>query len=157
MTIESLFVTSMEIIDSNIFLAGNTITENTIVERNPRTALDLAQDQGIQGFELWTDLREQITKNINERIFDSNLAKSELLKYWYDAAFNKIENKIPEQIYDAIDDIHYDLFCIALNSSLGGNKEVFFSQIEEIYKQGGWPCGWKGTYPQGEIIVFLPK
>ncbi|MBU5900386.1 hypothetical protein JVW24_25020, partial [Vibrio cholerae O1] len=73
---------------------------------------DLAQDQGIQEFELWTDLREQITKNINERIFDSNLVKSELLKYWYDAAFNKIENKIPKQIYDAIDDIHYDLFCI---------------------------------------------
>lgn len=44
----------------------------------------------------------------------------------------------------------------ALNRLVNGKTDNFYEKIFEVYKQGGWPCGWKGTYPIGEIIVYVP-
>lgn len=30
----------------------------------------------------------------------------------------------------------------------------FFLQLLEIYEQGHFPCGWKGKWPNGELIVY---
>jgi hypothetical protein len=32
--------------------------------------------------------------------------------------------------------------------------EPFYDEIICIYEQGYLPCGWKGTYPEGKIIIF---
>ena len=32
--------------------------------------------------------------------------------------------------------------------------EPFYDEIISIYEQGYLPCGWKGTYPNGKIIIF---
>lgn len=33
-------------------------------------------------------------------------------------------------------------------------QEPFHDEIISIYEQGYLPCGWKGTYPEGKLIVF---
>ncbi|URZ14177.1 hypothetical protein [Clostridium felsineum] len=33
-------------------------------------------------------------------------------------------------------------------------EEPFHNELLSIYEQGYFPCGWKGTYPRGKIIIF---
>ncbi|WP_297429673.1 hypothetical protein [Clostridium sp.] len=33
-------------------------------------------------------------------------------------------------------------------------EEPFHNELLNIYEQGYFPCGWKGTYPNGKIIIF---
>lgn len=33
-------------------------------------------------------------------------------------------------------------------------EEPFHDELLKIYEQGYFPCGWKGTYPEGKIIIF---
>lgn len=33
-------------------------------------------------------------------------------------------------------------------------EEPFHKELLNIYEQGYFPCGWKGTYPNGKIIIF---
>ena len=51
--------------------------------------------------------------------------------------------------------IEGDLTMCALNRLVNGKTNNFYEKVFELYKEGGWPCGWKGTYPKGEFIVFV--
>ncbi len=33
-------------------------------------------------------------------------------------------------------------------------RQGFFLKILSIYESGNYPCGWKGDYPQGKLIVY---
>ncbi|WP_152601974.1 hypothetical protein [Burkholderia paludis] len=35
-----------------------------------------------------------------------------------------------------------------------GEVHPLWRQIEQIYLDGGIPCGWEGNYPNGELVVF---
>lgn len=34
------------------------------------------------------------------------------------------------------------------------NTPIFYLHLLDIYEQGNIPCGWRGLYPNGELIVF---
>ena len=43
-------------------------------------------------------------------------------------------------------------------SSADSKKESkFLEQQLKVYQNGGFPCGWYGKYPDGQIIVYSPK
>lgn len=43
-------------------------------------------------------------------------------------------------------------------SSADSQKESkFLEQQLKVYQNGGFPCGWYGKYPDGQIIVYSPK
>lgn len=46
------------------------------------------------------------------------------------------------------------LFFLALYAFLEYKEEPFYNELLNIYEQGYFPCGWKGTYPNGKIIIF---
>ena len=46
------------------------------------------------------------------------------------------------------------LFFIALYVFKEYKEEPFHNELLNIYEQGYFPCGWKGTYPNGKIIIF---
>ena len=43
-------------------------------------------------------------------------------------------------------------FCMASRNSK--NPGRLFDLIEEAYLASGWPCGWKGRFPHGQLVVF---
>jgi hypothetical protein len=47
-----------------------------------------------------------------------------------------------------------DLFYMALARLQFGITYEFFETMFSAYKQGGWPCGWKGAYPEGKMVVY---
>ena len=46
------------------------------------------------------------------------------------------------------------LFFLALYAFKEYKEEPFHNELLNIYEQGYFPCGWKGTYPNGKIIIF---
>ena len=36
-------------------------------------------------------------------------------------------------------------------------KVSLYEKVFKVYKMGGWPCGWKGEYMKGKMIVYLPN
>ena len=156
MSLINVFDLGLKMMDSPLFMKGHINDSNVIVERNPENALHYAQEQTIPDVEVWSDLREGFLAQLNGRIAQSQLKKADLLDCWYEVSFKLLQSKIPNTIVQASDDVHHDLFCVALNASLPGEQNVFFGLLEKYYSLGGWPCGWKGEYPQGHIIVFSP-
>jgi hypothetical protein len=46
-------------------------------------------------------------------------------------------------------------YCLANRNAT--HPSLLFDRIERAYLDGGWPCGWKGKYPDGQLIVFSRK
>lgn len=43
-------------------------------------------------------------------------------------------------------------FCMA--NRISPRARDFFTLIEKAYLLSGWPCGWKGKFPEGQLVVF---
>ena len=37
-----------------------------------------------------------------------------------------------------------------------GRNVPFIERLLKLYKAGGYPCGWDGIYPGGQIAVYHP-
>jgi len=55
------------------------------------------------------------------------------------------------------EEVYSDLRCCARTRAIQGKTNKFFEKIFEVYKAGGWPCGWDGNYPDGKLIVYFPE
>jgi len=58
-------------------------------------------------------------------------------------------------------DIHaaigYALASVAHHRAVFGLRpDSFFERLFDLYKSGGYPCGWDGIYPEGRFIVYYP-
>lgn len=63
---------------------------------------------------------------------------------------------LPACRLDFADDIGADFQNIVLSQTVGAGATGLFPAMLHAYRQGGWPCGWEGTYPQGRLRVFQP-
>jgi hypothetical protein len=54
------------------------------------------------------------------------------------------------------DDVYSDLINCAKTRAIQGKDNKFFEKIFEVYKAGGWPCGWEGNYAMGKLIAYFP-
>jgi hypothetical protein len=57
------------------------------------------------------------------------------------------------------DECHYistDLWWImTFRAALGVVEESFVERRLSIYEKGGFPCGWCGIFPAGQLVVFI--
>jgi len=74
----------------------------------------------------------------------------------FESADNYKEDFIPFDYLDISEEVESDLYKGALNRFIHGDKMNFYEKIFRCYQSGGWPCGWEGNYPQGEIVVYIP-
>lgn len=56
----------------------------------------------------------------------------------------KIINKISSNIVN----------IIALSAFSEYKTDPFHEELLKIYEQGYFPCGWKGTYPHGKMVIW---
>lgn len=88
----------------------------------------------------WDDVIDFIKDNI----------LSELLEFVY----KKWVIKYGESDFVKIEINSNLLFFLALYAFHEYKEEPFHNELLNIYEQGYFPCGWKGTYPDGKIIIF---
>jgi len=95
----------------------------------------------------WTDLREREAGQID--------GGTEVEALW-ETFVAAIPPRVPEPYADVVDDIVADLFHAASSRAAFGEGDRLFDRMWSAYRQGGWPCGWEGAYPDGRLIVYQP-
>jgi hypothetical protein len=106
----------------------------------------------------WTDLRELEASEVLAATYaDPSLAQlfDEMM-----ALIERLHEAVGRQLaaphQEVIDDIIADLRNCAFSQAVFGPGSRFFDRIWDVYRQGGWPCGWEGPYPEGRLVVFQP-
>lgn len=62
------------------------------------------------------------------------------------------ENKLNNCIYESVE---WDLLTALMEYAYSTYvKPGFHTELLEIYNSGHIPCGWKGKWPQGSLLVF---
>lgn len=122
-------------------------------------AYDFEGDLEDSGY-TWTDLRENLSSDILGMLYE--LKNSEFTEW------NKIIEDISSKVSQAVstldlnkiamavyDDIEADLTLCMQSRAMMGKENSFFEDMFNAYLLGGWPCGWKGNYPEGKMIVYF--
>ncbi|MCR8984426.1 hypothetical protein NW801_04925 [Brevibacillus laterosporus] len=62
------------------------------------------------------------------------------------------ENKLGNSVYESIE---WDLLCAMMEYAYSPYVEPgFHSELIKVYESGHIPCGWKGTWSQGSLLIF---
>ena len=127
-------------------------------------ALTMARSQAPgDGMECWWELKEDIKNKITQSAM-IKYGESEVLK------IRKIQKGIrnpciriflDSSLRDACDEIGSDIGLIFLIDSFFDENEepelsTFRKQLISVYTAGAWPCGWRGKWPDGHMLVYLP-
>ncbi|MFE4524587.1 cytoplasmic protein [Cytobacillus firmus] len=146
------------------FIRNNKMFNNNFQGNNLEVINDFAKAQNCAWSQdssevetVWEYVKSQEAEGIVEKIYNLDLVsqQDELYDFFCDNG-NYSNDFLPFEYIDINEEVEGDLTMCALNRLVNGKTNNFYEKIFEIYKQGGWPCGWKGTYPIGEIIVYVP-
>lgn len=105
---------------------------------------------------LWTDLRERRMADVRGRSYELEgftETKETLmgtLKQFTMLVRRKLDDEHSELLDDIVGDLHSCAFTRAVDGASG-----FFEKLFTAYRAGGWPCGWLGDYPSGQLVVYI--
>ena len=140
-----------ELIASKGFLSGGFSLEGYEITHSQKEAYDLYTDQDppMPYFSYPELIGEVVSSNFTP---------------FYDV--EEIDEKIDRKELEDIDGFIYNDFLsiIAYKSfveiddrEIDENDKMFLEKQIEVYKNGGFPCGWKGQFPNGIMVVYSPK
>lgn len=76
----------------------------------------------------------------------------EEVEEWFASQLEKqLHGLIPSEEIDLVID---DLSTIVCARASLGRSEIFHERLYRAYRAGGYPCGWSGAFPAGNIVVF---
>jgi hypothetical protein len=158
----------MELIQSPQFFMGEYIAQpNEIVIHDETEAIDFATDQDIDlnkgsEYQYWTGIQE-----MNDRGAGYAEAKQLKLGKEFDSLLDSISKKIttaliqkgentgiPSQL---VDWACADFYLFLSNMTLFERQTKFHQSLYKVYENGGIPCGWKGEFPDGKLLVYSNK
>jgi hypothetical protein len=87
------------------------------------------------------------------RLIDEHKAKviKPVIKSTFGSFIRK--NKLPREVLQAVEtDIVYALMENSYFAT--GHRCFFFLELLTIYEAGHFPCGWRGRWPIGKLLVF---
>lgn len=110
-------------------------------------AVERSTDDSGERFQDWQELLESVTpawpdmpREIERRIIEH---LDQMTSKLYSNAFDDT------LINNMQGDIARLLHCHAY-----GEMHELWKAVEQVYLDGGMPCGWEGCYPEGRMIVF---
>ncbi|MEK5029636.1 hypothetical protein [Paenibacillus sp. FSL M7-1046] len=107
---------------------------------------------------IWQDIKNNESGSVLGFILNDDKLKlmDEELSDIFGSSDNYSEDFIPMDYWDIAAEVESDLYKCAINRLINGKKDNFYEKLFHIYQSGGWPCGWEGKYPDGEIIAYVP-
>jgi hypothetical protein len=123
---------------------------------DPRQAKACAHDQSISApYFSWNAARTSASKAVFSYCFENqiNLSKfdSDIALKIAEACSRIVTEQHPGFYY--CDDMEADLTLIA-RGLLVGKTPPLFAKMRIAYEAKLFPCGWKGLFPEGELLVF---
>lgn len=151
-----IFKKSFELIDSEVFLnnANALYSMDFKIVTEAKKAIEYAQNQQLDNADDWAELEEKEDAKLLSFLYEANIKDYELFVFWQKNCKAVLQEKIPSDLKYAIDEIIHDLYCIGINNHFAKGAQSFYSTLESVYRLGGWPCGWEGTYPEGSLVVY---
>lgn len=149
----------MDFIRNNkMFNKNNVHVNNLEVINDFNEAQNLAWSQDSSEVDtVWEYVKSQEAESIVEKVYNLDLVTQQDDLYDFFSEHDNYSNDFLSFDYiDINEEVEGDLTMCALNRLVNGKTDNFYEQIFEVYKQGGWPCGWKGAYPIGKIIAYVP-
>src|SRR5690606_31171084 len=138
----------MDFIRNNkMFNKNNFHVNNLEVINDFNEAQNLAWSQDSSEVDtVWEYVKSQEAESIVEKVYDLDLVTQQDDLYDYFSDHDNYSNDfIPFDYIDINEEVEGDLTMCALNRLVNGKTDNFYEKIFEVYKAGGWPCGWKGT------------
>jgi hypothetical protein len=144
------FIRNGKLLDS-IYRAND---DRVMVIYSPQEAYRLMCDDETDDYECWRGLTEVEYTTLQFEFPCRWYSRQEALVSPIKERFNdkELESEIPN-LWDDFDALMR--YCIS-NKNLNNPSELF-NMIELAYINGGIPCGWKGKYPDGKLVVFSRK
>ncbi|MED0681268.1 hypothetical protein [Aneurinibacillus thermoaerophilus] len=107
----------------------------------------------------WTDRRENEMSKVMEGYYETEDLKEykEELDKLLDTFVMYLRRRLKGMYSEIFDDVVADLYNCAFNRAVNGNDYNFFEQLFEVYRKGGWPCGWQDNHPQGKLTAYFPS
>jgi hypothetical protein len=132
----------------------NKFSANWIEVFDFNEALRLGHDQNIPPpFFSWNKARALAAKEVNSYCFENKISTilfdTEKSKEISDIVTGKLHGRMGW----FADDIFGDLIEIA-RGKLVGKKTKLHTLMCDAYLTGFFPCGWRGDYPDGKIVVY---
>ncbi|HYO73646.1 MAG TPA: hypothetical protein VEU33_47040 [Archangium sp.] len=140
--------------------------EKVVVVSRLEDALEYAKSQDLpEDVAVWADLRSYQFSEYQD--VTSSLPPPEYTALHKE--LDVLEDRVVQAAWDSLvarddlqenadllaEDIGPDLAHVAAARFLGGGKlSPFLEELFSLYRTGGWPCGYKGEYPQGKFIVY---
>lgn len=106
----------------------------------------------------WNDIRSEKMSELWEVIYSNELydiVDKQILSLLNDIN-TVVHQSLSRKYEELLDDIVSDLNMCLYSRAIQGKDNVFFEKIYEAYQLGGWPCGWAGGWPDGEIVIYSP-
>lgn len=130
-----------------------------MIEKDFQKAQLYAFEQNLpHGNLCWSDIKELEMSAVYAKIYNQANYK-ELSKQLREVSpdfFKTLKTRLSTTYRNILDEVDSDMRGILVNRAINGLTDNLFEKIFQFYKDGGWPCGWKGDYPQGKMIVFSP-
>ncbi|MED0868006.1 cytoplasmic protein [Bacillus spizizenii] len=137
---------------------NRNMSDITLIE-DFEIAQQLAWSQDTDEVEVvWQDVKSNESGQLLGIILSNDHLKTldEELSNIFNSDDNYSEDFIPMDFWDIAEEVESDLYKCAINRLVNGNKDNLFEKMFQVYKSGGWPCGWRGTYPEGQLVAFIP-
>lgn len=165
--IKSISTNLLNLIRSDIFLKGTHANNNEELIHNADEAVCYSTDQDAQdkypGIQYWSSILEynndllkisdltleySFRDNIEREIKESNekITSALILQFTHNALPNEILGVISENFNVFLNEMAYF-----------GKLSSFQNILLQAYKRGFFPCGWRGNFPSGKLIVFSRK
>ncbi|WP_199065711.1 hypothetical protein [Chitinimonas sp. BJB300] len=106
----------------------------------------------------WSDLRSEKMSEIWDVIYAEKEKYVEVdnqISSLLDEISRVVQVQLDHQHKDLLDDIVSDIQSCLYSRAVFGKENFFFEQILFVYLNGGWPCGWKGNWPDGKLIGYF--
>jgi len=149
------------IANEQLLKPSGRVTLNNIAIMDLDVAKKFAWDEtyGEEEF-TWADLRSEKMSEVWSVIYNNYDKYSEIdnkLSSLLDQINSLVSNQLEQQSKELLDDIVSDMHGCLLSRAVQGRNNNFFENIFSAYLKGGWPCGWKGDWPSGEVITYLSR
>jgi hypothetical protein len=115
-------------------------------------------DAQIQGDVMWSDVKRTDDEYFQSQFShaaefkDAGLPRFEVeVRNTYDQIQSGLSSFLPEvEVNTVYDDLEY----IMLARAVMDVTDLFWEKMFQVYRAGGYPCGWKGAYPEGQLVVL---
>jgi hypothetical protein len=138
------------------FLTRTPHAEHKFVElASPQEVKRCAHDQNIDPpFFSWNAVRTSASKEMMNHVYAKKLILDSFNKTCLRRILEICRGVIPEGSpgYFYFDDIYADLSLIARGLLIGVLSHPL-DKMKEAYEMSLFPCGWKGAFPDGELLV----